>query len=111
MKFDISFKNCFKLFIYFIMLYQLCDFTAQYFSYHTVVKSELKYFEGKDLPSLTLCRKDHDWKFARKKKWKESEESEIFYQDYVFDYLNNNENESFRIGITFINTYDRSKSV
>src|ERR1700735_5155801 len=102
MKLDISFKNCIKLFIYFIMLYQVCDFTAQYFRYKTVVKIELKLFQGKELPSLTLCRKDHDWKFARKKKWRESEKT---YQDYEFDYLNNNENKSFRIGITFFNNF------
>src|SRR5580704_5086785 len=108
MKFNISFKNCIKLFIYFIMLYQVYDFTAQYFRYHTVVKSELKYFEGKELPSLTLCRKDHDWKFASKEWWSDWEELEIIY---VFNYPNNYENESFFISITFTNNFDTSKSV
>src|SRR5581483_4261413 len=105
MKFEFSLNIYIKLFIYFILLYQICDFTVQYFSYQTVVKSELKYFEGKELPSLTLCRKDHDWKFTGKGTWKESEESEIIYQEYVFDYLNNNE-KSFEIFIQFFNDFD-----
>ena len=56
MKLNISINNCIKLFIYLILLYQICDFTVQYFCYHTVVKSELKYFEGKELPGIAAIK-------------------------------------------------------
>src|SRR5579859_4560989 len=110
MMLKISFENCTKLFIYFIILYLICDFTTQYLRYKTVVNSELKYFKGKELPSLTLCRKDHDWKFVRKM-WTRVYESEIIYQAYQFDYLNANEYKSFGIYITFFDNIDWSKSI
>jgi len=49
----------------------------------TIIKSDLKYFESGDLPSLTLCRNDYDWQFIGK--YKENGTKQIYYQ---FDYYN-----------------------
>ena len=64
----ISVHKLFKLSIISIMIYQLVDVTLNYRQYRTIIKSDLKYFESGDLPSVTLCRHDHDWQFEKKSK-------------------------------------------
>src|SRR5580698_530844 len=57
-----------KLILISIMMYQIIDMTIEYRKYPTIIKSDLKYFQSGDLPSITLCRKDHDWQFEEKYK-------------------------------------------
>src|ERR1700733_2922512 len=70
-----SLDKLFKILIILIMSYQLIDLTLKYRQYKTIIKSELKYFEFGDLPSITLCRDDHNWHFERKYRV----DHEIFY--------------------------------
>src|ERR1700722_11800322 len=66
--FKFSMDKAIKLLIILLMCYQLIDLTLEYREYKTIIKSELKHFESSDLPSITLCRKDHDWKYERRYK-------------------------------------------
>src|ERR1700742_1293308 len=81
----------FKLLIVSTMIYQLIDLTLEYRKYKTIVKSDLKYFESGDLPSITLCRKYYDWQLTNK--------SRMFRNEgmiYQFAYID--ENTTSRIG-------------
>jgi hypothetical protein len=62
------------------MIYQLIDVTLKYRKYPTLIKSDLKYFEFGDLPAMTLCRKDHDWRFESKRK--DSDRSILYHFRY-----------------------------
>src|SRR5581483_11599460 len=57
-------RRIFLLSIITIMIYQLIDVTMNYLQYPTILKSDLKYFESGDLPSLTFCPIDYDWDFV-----------------------------------------------
>src|ERR1700736_3498485 len=75
----LSLRNLFKILLVSTMIYQLIDLTFEYRQYKTIIKSDLKYFESGDLPSVTLCRKDHDWRFKEKSK-KDDELKTILYR-------------------------------
>src|SRR5258708_3492915 len=62
------------------MIYQVIDVTIKYRKYPTIIKSDLKYFQSGDLPSITLCRNDDDWQFAEK--YKNSDRN----LNFVFNY-------------------------
>jgi hypothetical protein len=82
-KFSVS--NLFKLLLISTIIYQLIDLTIKYRQYKTIIKSDLKYFESGDLPSMTLCRNDHDWRFENKLRMLENE-----WIKYQFVYNNAN---------------------
>jgi hypothetical protein len=63
------------------MIYQLIDVTIKYRKYPTIIKSDLKYFESGDLPSMTLCRNDYDWHFVEK--YKNDKGNMIFVFNYT----------------------------
>ena len=67
------------------MIYQLIHVTLNYRQYRTIMKTELEYFESGDLPSLTLCRRDHDWQFE--KKWK----FDNGYKWIIYEFTYNND--------------------
>src|ERR1700722_4637439 len=69
-----------KLIIISVMIYQVIDMTIKYRKYPTIIKSDLKYFESGDLPSITICRKDHDWQFEGKGKEINNDRKSIVYQ-------------------------------
>ncbi len=105
----ISLKNCIKLIIFCLMFYQIIEFTVQYLSYATVVKTELKFFKGKELPSITICCKDHDWRFSRKEMV--MYEKDFNYLNYQFDYLKNNASESFELDIAISQWYGNIEQI
>jgi hypothetical protein len=98
----ISISNFIRLFIVSSMFYQIIDYTQNYFSYKTVVKSELKQFKAKEIPSFTICRENHDWEYSSKKIVKDKDGYKFYYSS---NYLNNNENLQFEILIYFISNH------
>src|SRR5581483_7009180 len=74
-----SAENAIKLLIIILMSFQLIDLTLKYREYKTIIKSEIKQFESGDLPSITLCRKDHDWRFRKKQRSGNKWRSELEY--------------------------------
>ena len=57
----------------------------------------MKHFESGDLPSLTFCKKDHNWRFSEKNRGLEGDlKGSIWYE---FNYTDKNEMEKFMIGI------------
>jgi len=54
-----------KILIVSLMFIQLIDLTLNYRKYKTIMKTDIKYFTG-ELPSITFCKHDLDWKFDNK---------------------------------------------
>ena len=88
-------RRLFLLSIITIMIYQLIDVTINYRQYPTIIKSDLTYFQSGDLPSLTLCRNDHDWQFADKRKHNHYQSSQI---EYAFVYNSQPQSKSNEMG-------------
>jgi hypothetical protein len=94
-----------KILIFFLMSIQLIDLTLNYREYKTIMKTDIKYFTG-DLPSITLCRRDHDWKFDNKSIL---EENKI---EYKFVYTNNqkmNISRGFSIKVILVSDRNTGK--
>jgi hypothetical protein len=66
-----------KVIILLLLCYQLYDYTNQYLEYKTVVRLELKPFIGGQMPSITLCSRNHGWMFVGKKRINVTEEGTI----------------------------------
>ena len=79
-----SVHKLFNLLLITTMIYQLIHVTLNYRQYRTIIKTELEYFESGDLPSLTFCRRDHDWRFEKKEKVNDEYKS----IEYEFGYNN-----------------------
>jgi len=88
-----------RLCIISIMIYHMIDSTLKYRQYKTVIKSEFKYFEEGDLPSLTLCPRDPDWKYVTKKLFQDSKLAQGKLIKYEFKKINDSKaNLSIDVG-------------
>ncbi len=88
----VSMAKAIRLCIISILIYHLIDSTLKYRQYKTVIKSEFKYFDQGDLPSMTLCPRDPGWKYVGKNLCQDSNLARG--KLIIYEFINMNDSET-----------------